>query len=285
MANSMKVKIGNLLSNPKKYLPMIPQRIIRILNPLDKQKLKVIGQSISHLFVNTSFFLQGRMDIEPKSLWYSEEFNNQTGGFLVPNDKVTREVIDLYTWDQVRRDMLVLLLRSILERKLQGDLVEVGVYRGLTAKMIHYYMPDRMLYLFDTFDILDERDLAAEKHATAMEYDKNWFVDTNIEQVLKYIDKKNDNIIIYHGYFPDSIPEEFNRKKFAFVHIDVSLYKPTKDALNYFYEKMSVGGFIVLHDYNSNASVRRSTDDFMKNKIEVPIPMPDKSGSVLIVKQ
>jgi len=282
MGNS---KINKLISNPKKYIPMVPRVIIRILNPLNKEGRKLLGQAISHLFLNTSFYLQGRMDIEPKSLWYNDEFNNQTGGFCIPGDNVKREIVDLYTWDQTRRDMLILLLRSILEREIQGDLIEIGVYKGISAKMIHYYMPDRRLYLFDTFDILDERDLDREKRETGIEYDKGWFVDASIENVLKYIDRKNDNITIIQGYFPNTIPEEFDSKTFAFVHIDISLYKPTIDALNYFYEKTSSGGIIVLHDYNSNPSVRKSTDEFMKNKIEIPIPMPDKSGSVLIVKQ
>jgi len=278
-------RVAKHLSKTKNILLGIFQRSISTFSHKDNNARKLLGQWISRFFLNTSFFLQGRMDIESKSLWYDEEFNKQTGGFFLPRDDVEREIINLYTWDQVRRDMLILLLRSIIERQIQGDIVEVGVYQGLTAKMIHYYLPDRKLYLFDTFDLLDEKDLTIEKRETGMEYNKEWFINTSIEQVLKYIGKKNDNIIIHQGYFPDSIPEEFNSKKFAFVHIDVSLYKPTLDALNTFFDKMSCGGFIVLHDYNSNPSVRKSTDEFIRDKTEILIPMPDKSGSVLIVKQ
>jgi hypothetical protein len=48
---------------------------------------------------------------------------------------------------------------------------------------------------------------------------------------------------------------------------------------------MSVGGIIIVHDYNAWIGARQAVDDFFFDKSEIPVPMPDKSGSVLIVKQ
>lgn len=38
---------------------------------------------------------------------------------------------------------------------------------------------------------------------------------------------------------------------FCFVNIDVDLYQPTKDALEFFIQKLSKGGYIFIHDYNN----------------------------------
>lgn len=235
--------------------------------------------NISPIFKNSSFFFQGQMDINPKSVWHNPKFVNEFGGFFLKNDNIKREIVNLRGWDLVRRDMLILLLRSINERNIQGDIVEVGVYRGFTAKLFHYYMPERVLYLFDTFEGFDKREKEVDK------IEGEYFINTSIQKVLKYINKKNDNIKIFKGLFPQSIPKKLINKKFAFVHLDADLYEPTKSGLEYFYSKVNIGGFIVIHDYNTWQGARRAVDEFFVDKKEVIIPMPDKSGSVLIVKQ
>jgi O-methyltransferase len=54
--------------------------------------------------------------------------------------------------------------------------------------------------------------------------------------------------------------------------------------LKYFYEKVNPGGFILAHDFNSWPGSRKAVREFFHDKPEVPIPMPDKSGSALILK-
>jgi hypothetical protein len=48
---------------------------------------------------------------------------------------------------------------------------------------------------------------------------------------------------------------------------------------------MSIRGIILVHDYNAWIGARKAVDDFFADKVELPVPMPDKSGSVLIIKQ
>ena len=100
--------------------------------------------------------------------------------------------------------------------------------------------------------------------------------------MYKTLCSENENVFIHQGFFPDTIPSGFKEKKFAFIHLDADLYQPTLDGLEYFYTRMSVGGFILIHDYNAWIGARKAVDDFFNTKKEIPIPMPDKSGSVLI---
>jgi O-methyltransferase len=232
----------------------------------------------------TGFYFQGRMDIDPRSWWHNRDFVAANGGYLMPGDTVNRKVLSLDPWDTTRRDMIILLLKDLVERKIPGDMAEVGVYRGFSARLIHHYVPDRNLYLFDTFAGFDQRDIKAEKTATGREEKTLSFSQTGVERALKNIAPQNKNVQVFPGYFPESVPEFLAVAKFAFVHLDADLYEPMMAGLNYFYHKISPGGFILAHDYNSWPGSRKAVREFFSNKPELPIPMPDKSGSALIVK-
>lgn len=249
-----------------------------------KQSQVQLLERLSSLFRSRSFYLQGRMDIDSQSPWYSRDFIRSYGGFFVPNDETKRSVADFEPWDTVRRDMLILLLRSLNERGVPGDLVELGVYRGMTAKLLHHYMPDRTLHLFDTFRGFDPINIASERKQTGLVLKASHFADTSVDGVLRYIEPKSDRICVYPGFFPATVPGGFSERQFAFVHLDADLYEPTLIALQYFYPKLATGGYIVVHDYNSWPGARKAVDEYLAKERAVPVPMPDKSGSVLIVR-
>lgn len=231
-----------------------------------------------------SFYVQSRMVIDQRSIFHAQDFSNYCGGFFLRDDAVERHVIDVEAWDMVRRDMIILLLRTLNERHIEGDLVELGVYKGLTARLMHHYMPDRVLHLFDTFKGFDLKDVQSELKKTGLYLKTSHFSDTSVETVLKRIQPKNDNIRIHQGFFPETIPSDWNDKKFAFVHLDADLYDPTLEGLKFFYPRLAVGGCLLVHDYNAWPGARRAVDEYFANRQQFLVPMPDTSGSVLIVK-
>lgn len=65
-------------------------------------------------------------------------------------------------------------------------------------------------------------------------------------------------------------------KKFCFVHLDVDLYKSTKDCLEFFYPRMVRGGIILTHDYNYVfKGVKKAYNEFFANKPEAVIKLAD----------
>lgn len=232
----------------------------------------------------SGFYVQARMDIDDRSWWGSPEIISSAGGYFVRGDSTPRKVLELEVWDTVRRDIIVLLLRDLVVRKVEGDLAELGVYRGFSARVIHHYLPERKFYLFDTFTGFDERDIQAERTVTGRQAQALEFARTGVERALRHIAPQNDNVQVFPGYFPDSAPEFLRERKFAFVNLDADLYEPMLAGLKFFYDKMAPGGFILAHDFNAWPGSRKAVEEFFKGKPELPIPMPDKSGSVLIVK-
>jgi hypothetical protein len=178
------------------------------------------------LWTGSGFYFQGRMDIDERSWWYNAEFVSANGGYLVPHDSTTRKVLPLEAWDTVRRDMIILLLRELTTRKIDGDLAELGVYRGYSARVIHHYVPERKFYLFDTFAGFDERDINAERTVTGREAEVASFSQTGVERALENIAPQNKNVQVFPGYFPGSVPPWLGEARFAFVHLDADLYEP-----------------------------------------------------------
>ena len=179
--------------------------------------------------------------------------------------------------DPIRYGTLLLSLEQVAKDEIAGSLAECGVYKGSLSKFIHKLLPHRKLFLFDTFQGFDQRDSQA--------HDDGRFQDTSEQSVFRHIGN-TENIIIRKGYFPDtSIGLE--QERFAFVMIDFDKYEPTLAALRFFYPRMNSGGFIFVHDYNNNESdwaCSRALNEFLADKLEKPICIPDGWGTALFRK-
>ncbi len=221
------------------------------------------------------------MDIDPTSWWHPKELAARFGGFHPPGE--TRALTQCFPGDQVRADMLTLLLREITVHAVPGAMAELGVYRGASARLLHHYCPERKLYLFDTFSGFTETDMTKESMPVAYNQTRQ-FADTNVALVLRTIEPRNSNVTPVPGSFPASITPEIRNEAFAFVHLDVDLEEPTRSGLEFFWPRLNPGGFLVVHDYNAWPGVRIAVDDFRRRQAVAAVPMPDKSGSIVLAK-
>ena len=192
-----------------------------------------------------------------------------------PYGREIHEVI-VSSHDPVRYASLALALHTIDSEGIHGHLAEAGVWRGETSKLIHRVCPHRKLFLFDTFEGFEKQDL---------ENEDGRFRDTSIALVEKTIGDL-ENVRIRPGHFPDTA-KDLQDERFAFVILDMDLYKSTLAGLEFFYPRVPSGGYIFLHDYNSPESswgVSRAVKDFMSEKVEKIVEIPDRWGSVVIRK-
>ena len=176
---------------------------------------------------------------------------------------------------------LLFLISNIQDlENIDGAFAEVGVYKGHTAKIFNTLFPKRKFYLFDTFEGFEKSDFDSE---TEKRSSSDNFDDTSLQSVKEYLAPK-DNIIFCKGYFPDTTKFVEEGETFALVHLDADLYNPIKAGLEYFYPRMQHHGIIIIHDYSSGAwpGVTKAVDEFMLDKHEGIVKMPDKSGSVVI---
>jgi O-methyltransferase len=157
--------------------------------------------------------------------------------------------------------------------KLAGDMAELGVAYGASARLISEYAPSRTLHLFDTFD-----GLPAGSNVDSPKFAKGQFA-SKLEDVQNYLDGRN--VVFHKGLFPDTT-EPVKGKTFSFVHLDADLYESTMAGLEFFYPRMAPGAILICHDYLSSEGVNAAFGEFFVDK---PEPVIELTGyQCLVVK-
>lgn len=153
----------------------------------------------------------------------------------------------IQTKKDIRKNVLVGFLNSLKERKalssleyyylnacikktgkIEGDIAEVGVYKGSSAKIIAE-ATNKEIHLFDTFEGLPESDGQFKKGEYKSSYE-------DVKNYLNY-----PNVHIYRGLFPETA-RPIKDRKFSLVHLDVDIYSSTLQGLEFFWPRMSWGG-------------------------------------------
>lgn len=177
--------------------------------------------------------------------------------------------------DDVRYSSIALAIETIRREGIEGALAEVGVYQGATSYFINRQIPERDLYLFDTFGGFPDKQSRNDYR----------FSDTSMESVSAYLGP-SDKIKFRKGYFPDTA-SGLENERFSFVMLDVDLYQPALDVFEFFYPRLVRGGYFFMHDFNSNESdyaISRASRKYMADKSELLMELPDYFGSAFFRK-
>jgi len=170
---------------------------------------------------------------------------------------------------RLRFHSLVTLFRTILP--LRGLVAECGCYQGLSSYLLCTTLRQadagfdgRGYRIFDSFQGLSVpqvEDTIADDHPEAenlRQMDAGYFA-ASLESVKEAL-RDYPGIGYYPGWIPVAFPDEPDAR-YRFVHLDVDLYQPTRDGLEYFYPKLVPGGMIVCDDYGWPGA-RKAIDEF-----------------------
>jgi Macrocin-O-methyltransferase (TylF) len=244
-----------------------------------KHHLKIPNISLFPFALGKPFFLKTFLAYQPDShntFNAHPEFNDLFKKFISHN-KLNN------AGDVIRLWSLILNIKQVLAENIDGDLAELGVWRGNTAAILAFYASQysREVFLFDTYQGFDKKDLEGIDANQEIK-----FHDTSLSLVKKIIGNESSCCHFIQGYFPDSLKDKMISGKFAIVSLDCDLYEPMKEGLNYFYPLMDKGALFLLHDYSSMswAGAKKAIDEFCVKYNERIILMPDKSGSAFIRK-
>lgn len=177
-----------------------------------------------------------------------------------------------------------LLAEQIKEESIPGDVAELGVFRGDFALLINAAFPQRTIHLFDTFQGFDEKDITIEAREGLSRAKTGDFAATAMDFVAQRLFFP-ERARFYPGYFPDTFAL-CSAGAFAFVSIDADLYAPTAAALPLFWERLSPGSVLMIHDVNSTQfrGPGRAIKEFCRERMLLPVPICDLHGRVLLRK-
>ena len=140
--------------------------------------------------------------------------------------------------------------------EMKGDVLECGVFKGFSSlllieleKLLNNHVINNY-FLVDSFEGLSEileEDKPKNKNVFRNQQGN---LKANFEDVEKcFFEYQNVNIL--KGWIPNIFNVLDENNKYKFIHIDVDLYQPTLDTLNFFYDKVVEGGIIITDDYET----------------------------------
>ena len=169
-------------------------------------------------------------------------------------------------------------------RKLDGALIEIGVWRGGTGALIAQQAQRcgirNPVYLCDTFTGVVK---ACGQDTT---YKGGEHSDTSKAVVEELLGKRLhlENFQILEGVFPDDTGRRVEGEKFRFCHIDVDVYQSAEDIVAWIWDRMVIGGMVVYDDYGSQGCSGIRTHVEAQRLLSDRLVIYNLNGHAVIVK-
>jgi O-methyltransferase len=218
------------------------------------------------------------------------------------NEKSNIELVKDFTMTSLER--LVSLSRAVdylVKNNIEGDVVECGVWKGgsmmlIAEKLIQLNDDQRKLFLFDTFEGMSSpgsEDVSAIDKTTAkvlleesdrMQGNNVWCYSAldEVKDNLKKTNYPSDKLFFIKGKVEDTLPEP-SVIKIALLRLDTDWYESTRHELEILYDKVVVGGVIIIDDYGHWSGSKKAVDEFIeKRKLNIFLNRIDYTGRLAI---
>jgi len=175
---------------------------------------------------------------------------------------------------------LIQAIRHIEDRRIPGDIVECGVWRGgnlviagLLRKRLGF---DRRIWGFDTFAGMtaptdvdskpgDESLDVRKKFEDLERAGRNDWCYASEEDVLTNFRARvgSEDLRTIKGPVETTLKDPGNLPdKIALLRLDTDFYESTKAELEILYPRLSPGGVLIIDDYGEWAGARKATDEY-----------------------
>lgn len=179
------------------------------------------------------------------------------------------------------------IMMSILKetKDIQGDIIELGAYKcGLSYLLTLYktlFNDFRKYYIVDSFEGF--KDYVSKFDPMFL---KDMFKDASFEKTVDMF-KDFDDVIIEKGFIPEVLTK-FESKQFSLVYYDCDTYQSCKESLEYFFPKLSSGGYFIIHDYFAKeegaVGVKKAVDEFLDNNSDIDIIILPETTHIILRK-
>jgi hypothetical protein len=187
-------------------------------------------------------------------------------------------------------ERLYALYKSVqytVENRIPGDLVECGVWRGGSMKLVAQLLRSlgdttRTLFLYDTFEGMTEPDPAIDIDFSGNEAAKDWhevqrrgvkWAYAPVEEVEEIIATSGypmEKVKLVKGLVEETIPATIPAS-IALLRLDTDWYSSTKHEMEHLYPKLSTQGILILDDYGHYQGARRGVDEYFSKLDKKPL--------------
>lgn len=179
------------------------------------------------------------------------------------------DLIDLLNvekiWQFDRYKALILGVQYAVSNEISGDVGEFGAHSGesarLLAKALSKFCGSRKLHCFDSFRGFPKSEAPGDIDSPLVKsgiWGEGQACAGTKEQVQERCQEflPEDRVVVYAGWFKDTLSQIPPTTKFSMLHIDCDLYQSTIEVLDYCFSRELVqpGTAIFFDDWNCNYS-------------------------------
>lgn len=167
-------------------------------------------------------------------------------------------------------------------KKLEGDFVECGVYKGgySMAVMDYINFPElnKQFWLFDTYEGLALDHLTEKEKASGL-YEQYSHYESCYDWVKEIF--KDLPATVVKGTVPETL-FQCTSDKISYLSIDMNCVEPEIDAVNYFWDKLVSGAVVILDDYGFKLHIeqKKAFDKFAREKNVPILQLPTGQGII-----
>jgi O-methyltransferase len=176
-------------------------------------------------------------------------------------------------------------LDYIRTNKIEGDLIETGVWRGGACIFMKYYNDlykmNKKIFVADSFQGLPEPDLQKYPQDINDTHHQIDYLKVSLEEVKNNFNLYgvlDENVIFLKGWFKDTLEKNPLIKKLGLLRFDGDMYGSTIDVLESLYDKIVDNGILIIDDYCLPNCLKAITDFRNVKDIKDEIEIVDKCG-------
>lgn len=170
--------------------------------------------------------------------------------------------------DEAELAVLLHELRTVLVSGVEGDVVELGCYKGETSvemyKIIQATTPDKRLWLYDSFEGLPDKG-PQDNSAAGDQFKAGELPATKKEVVRRMAQAGARDVRVKKAWFSELLPADLP-DKIAFAFLDGDFYGSIMDSLKLVWPKLASGAVVVVDDYRNEAlpGAAKAVDEWLR---------------------
>jgi len=192
-------------------------------------------------------------------------------------------------------------VRYLIYNKIEGDIVECGVWRGGSMMAVAFMLSklqseSKELWLYDTYEGMPEPtalDIEASSGVAAAESlesegktkDSLYWAYASLDDVSSNLQLTNypqGKLHFIKGKVENTIPQNIP-DKIALLRLDTDWYESTKHCMENLFPRLTQGGVLILDDYGFWLGARKAVDEYFASQSINPLLIPvDGTGRVMI---
>ena len=221
---------------------------------------------------------------------------NSPNGFPPDFESSDIEIIravEPYTMTSAERiHALIQAVRHIVRNRIDGDMVECGVWKGgsvmaMALTLLQLGERDRSLYLFDTFSGMTapsdvDVDYQGQQAHLILDAVRCEASQQEVENAVFSTGFDREKIHFVPGRVEETIPDHAPAS-IALLRLDTDWYESTQHELQHLFPRLARGGVIIIDDYGHWRGARRAVDEYIvQNQVPLFLHRIDYTGRIAV---